>query len=83
MIRLMPRIRNIHMPTNTTFTGFQIGYGKLPFRNTMLVTQTSTQDGSLLHRRPHPRIQPLLTSVSMPWHTKRGVRTPIRANLYT
>lgn len=49
----------------------------------MLVTQLPTQDGSLLHGRPHPRIKPLLPSVSMPRHPKRGVRTPIRANLYT
>lgn len=83
MIRLVPRIRHIHMPANTTFTGLQIGCTKLPFRNVIFVTQTSTQDGSLLHSRPHPRIKPLLTSVSMPRHPERGVRTPIRANLYT
>ena len=83
MIRLMPRIRHIHMAANTPFTGLQIRYGQLPFRNTMPVTQLPTQDGGLLHRRPHPRIKPLLPSISMPWHTERGVRTPIRANLYT
>lgn len=68
MIRLMPRIRNIHMPANTPPTGLQIGHREFPFRNTMLVTQASTQDGGTLNRRPHPRIKPLLTSVSMPWH---------------
>ena len=83
MIRLMPRIRHIHMPANTPFTGLQIGYAKLPFRNTMLVTQTPAQHSGTLHRGPHARIQPLLTSVSMAWHTERGVRTAIRANLYT
>lgn len=83
MIRLMPRIRHISMPAHTPFTGLQIGYAKLPFRNTMLVTQLPTQDGGTLHSGPHPRIQPLLPRVSMPWHTERGVRTPIRANLYT
>ena len=83
MIRLMPRIRNIHMPANTTFTGLQICCTKLPFRNIIFVTQTSTQHSGTLNRGPHPRIKPLLTSVSMTWHTERGVRTPIRANLYT
>ena len=83
MIRLMPRIRHIHMPANTPFTGLQISHRKFPLRNTMLVTQLPAQHRSTLHGRPHLRIQPLLTSVSMPWHTERGVRTPIRANLYT
>lgn len=83
MIRLMPRIRNIHMPTHTPPASLQIGCTKLPFRNIIFVTQTSTQDGGTLHRRPHARIKPLLTSVSMPRHPKRGVRTPIRANLDT
>lgn len=83
MIRLMPRIRNIHMPANTTFTGLQIGYAKLPLRNVIFVTQLPAQHGGLLYSRPHPRIKPLLPSVSMPRHTKRGVRTTIRANLYT
>ena len=83
MIRLVPRIRHIHMAANTTFTGLQIGCTKLPFRNTMLVTQLPTQDSGTLHGRPHARIKPLLPRVSMPWHTERGVRTPIRANLYT
>lgn len=83
MIRLMPRIRNIHMPAHTPPASLQIGSRQFPFRNIIFVTQTSTQDGSLLHRRPHSRIQPLLPRVSMPWHTERGVRTPIRANLYT
>ena len=83
MIRLMPRIRHIHMPANTTFTGLQIGHRQFPFRNTMLVTQLPTQDGGTLHRGPHLRIKPLLPSVSMPRHTERGMRTPIRANLYT
>lgn len=79
----MPRIRHIHVAANTTFTGLQIGCTKLPFRNVIFVTQMSTQDGGTLHRRPHPRIKPLLTSVSMARHTERGVRTPIRANLDT
>ena len=70
MIRLMPRIRHIHMPANTPFTGLQIGCTKLPFRNIIFVTQTSTQDGSLLHRRPHLRVKPLLPSVSMPRYTE-------------
>ena len=83
MIRLMPRIRNIHMPANTPFTGLQIGHRQFPFRNTMLVTQLPAQDSGLLYRGPHPRIQPLLPRVSMPRYTERGVRTPIRANLYT
>lgn len=83
MIRLVPRIRHISMPANTTFTGLQIGHRQFPFRNTMLVTQLPTQDGGTLHRGPHLRIQPLLTSVSMPRHTERSMRTPIRANLYT
>lgn len=70
MIRLMPRIRHISMPAHTPFTGLQIGHRQFPFRNTMLVTQLPTQDGGTLHRGPHPRIKPLLTSVSMPWHTE-------------
>lgn len=49
----------------------------------MLVTQLPAQHRSPLHRGPHLRIQPLLTSVSMAWYPERGVRTPIRANLYT
>lgn len=49
----------------------------------MLVTQTSTQHRRLLHRGPNLGRQPLLPRVSMAWHTKRGVRTPIRANLDT
>lgn len=83
MIRLMPRIRNIHMPANTPFTGLQISHRQFPLRNTMLITQLPTQDGGPLHRGPHPRIKPLLPSVSMPRYTERGMRTPIRANLYT
>lgn len=83
MIRLMPRIRHIHMPANTPFTGLQIGHRQFPFRNTMLVTQLPAQHRSTLHRGPYLRIKPLLTSVSMPRYTERGVRTPIRANLYT
>lgn len=83
MIRLMPRIRHIHMPAHTPPAGLQIGCTKLPLRNIIFVTQTSTQDGGLLHRRPNLRRQPLLPSVSMPRHPKRGMRTPIRANLYT
>lgn len=71
------------MPAHTPPTGLQIGHRQFPFRNTMLVTQLPAQHRSTLHRGPHPRIKPLLTSVSMPWHTERGVRTPIRANLYT
>lgn len=83
MIRLMPRIRHISVPANTPPAGLQIGHRQFSFRNTMLVTQLPTQDGGTLHGGPHPRIQPLLPRVSMPWHTERGVRTPIRANLYT
>lgn len=83
MIRLMPRIRHIHMPANTPPAGLQIGHRQFSFRNTMLVTQLPAQDSRPFHRGPHLRIKPLLTSVSMPWHTERGVRTPIRANLYT
>lgn len=83
MIRLMPRIRHIHMPTHTPPASLQISHRKLPLRNTILVTQLPAQHRGTLHRRPHPRIKPLLPSVSMPWHTERGVRTPIRANLYT
>jgi len=83
MIRLMPRIRNIHVAANTPPASLQIGCTKLPFRNIIFVTQTSTQDGGLLYGRPHPRIKPLLPRVSMPRHPKRGMRTPIRANLYT
>lgn len=83
MIRLMPRIRHIHMPANTPPASLQIGSRQFPFRNTMLVTQLPAQHRGTLHRGPHPRIQPLLPRVSMPRHPKRGVRTPIRANLYT
>lgn len=83
MIRLMPRIRHIHMAAHTPPASLQIGCTKLPLWNIIFVTQTSTQDGGTLNRRPHARIQPLLTSVSMPWHPERGMRTPIRANLYT
>lgn len=83
MIRLMPRIRNIHVATHTPFTGLQIGHRQFPLRNTMLVTQLPAQHRRPFHGRPHLRIQPLLTRVSMPWNTERGVRTPIRANLYT
>lgn len=83
MIRLMPRIRHISVPANTPPTSLQIGYAKLPFRNTMLVTQLPAQHRRPFHRGPHARIQPLLTSVSMAWYPERGVRTPIRANLYT
>lgn len=83
MIRLMPRIRNIHMPADAPPAGLQIGCTKLPFRNIIFVTQLPTQDSGTLHRGPHPRIQPLLPRVSMPRHPERGVRTPIRANLDT
>lgn len=83
MIRLMPRIRHIHVAAHTPPASLQIGCTKLPLWNIIFVTQTSTQDGSLLHGRPHTRIKPLLPSISMPWHPERGVRTPIRANLYT
>lgn len=83
MIRLMPRIRNIHMPANTPPAGLQIGHRELPFRNTMLVTQLSAQHSSFLYCWPHLRGQPLFPSVGMPWHPERGVRTPIGANLYT
>jgi len=83
MIRLMPRIRHIHVATHTPFTGLQIGCTKLPLWNIIFVTQPPAQDSRLLNRRPHARIKPLLPSVSMPRHTERGVRTPIRANLYT
>lgn len=83
MIRLMPRIRNIHMPANTPPASLQIGHRQFPLRNAIFVTQLPTQHSRLLHRRPHARIKPLLTSVSMPRHPKRSMRTPIRANLYT
>lgn len=83
MIRLMPRIRHIHMPAHTPPTSLQIGCTKLPLRNIILVTQLPAQHRRLLHGRPHARIQPLLPSVSMPRHPERCVRTPIRANLYT
>ena len=83
MIRLMPRIRHISMPANTPPASLQIGHRQFPLRNTMLVTQLPAQHRGTLHSRPHPRIKPLLPSVSMPRHTERGVRTPIRANLYT
>ena len=83
MIRLMPRIRHISVPADAPPTSLQIGYAKLPFRNTMLVTQLPTQDGGTLHSGPHPRVKPLLPRVSMAWHPERGVRTPIRANLDT
>ena len=83
MIRLVPRIRNIHMPAHTPPASLQIGCTKLPFRNIIFVTQLPAQHGRLLHGRPHARIKPLPPSVSMPRHTERGVRTPIRANLYT
>lgn len=49
----------------------------------MLVTQPPTQHSGLLHRRPHPRVKPLLPRVSMTRYPKRGVRAAIRANLYT
>lgn len=83
MIRLVPRIRNIHMPANTTFTGLQIGCAKLPLWNIIFVTQLPAQHRGTLNRRPHPRIKPLLPSVSMTRHTERGMRAAIRANLYT
>ena len=83
MIRLMPRIRHISMPADAPPTGLQIGHRQFPFRNAMLVTQLPAQHRSTLHRRPHLRIKPLLPRVSMPWYPERGVRTPIRANLYT
>ena len=83
MIRLMPRIRNIRMPANTTPASLQIGHRQFPFRNIIFVTQLSTQHSRLLHRRPNPGVKPLLPSVSMPWHPERGVRAAIRANLYT
>lgn len=83
MIRLVPRIRNIHMPAHAPSASLQIGCAKLPFRNVIFVTQLTAQDSSLLHRRPRLGRQPLLPSVSMPRHPERGMRTPIRANLYT
>lgn len=83
MIRLMPRIRHIGVAAHTPPASLQIGCTKFPFRNTIFVTQLPAQHRSTLNSRPHPRIKPLLTSVSMPRHTERGVRTPIRANLYT
>lgn len=83
MIRLMPRIRNIYVAAHTPPASLQIGCTKLPFRNIIFVTQMSTQHGSFLHRRPNPGVKPLLPSVSMPWNPERGVRTAIRANLYT
>lgn len=83
MIRLAPRIRNIRMPADAPPTGLQISHRQFPLRNTMLVTQLPAQHRRPCHGRPHPRIQPLPPSVSMAWHPERGVRTPIRANLYT
>lgn len=83
MIRLMPRIRHISMPANAPPARFKIGHRQFPLRNTIFVTQLPAQHRRPLNGRPHPRIQPLLPSVSMPRHTERGVRTPIRANLYT
>ena len=83
MIRLMPRIRHISVPADAPPTSLQIGYRQFPFRNTMLVTQLPTQHSRTLHRGPHLRIKPLLPRVSMARHPERGVRTPIRANLYT
>ena len=83
MIRLMPRICNIHMAAHTPLAGLQIGHRQFPLRNMIFVTQLPAQHGSFLHRGPHLRRQPLLPSISMPRHTERGVRTPIRANLYT
>ena len=68
MIRLMPRIRNIHVAANTPPASLQIGCTQLPFRNIIFVTQTSTQDRGTLHRGPHPGVKPLLPSVSMPWN---------------
>ena len=79
----MPRIRHIHVAAHTPPASLQIGHRQFPFRNTMLVTQLPAQHRGTLHRGPHPRIKPLLTSVSMPWYPKRGVRTAIRANLDT
>ena len=83
MIRLVPRIRHIHMAAHTPPASLQIGSRQFPFRNTIFVTQLPAQHRRTLHRGPHPRIKPLLPRVSMPWHPERGVRTPIRANLYT
>ena len=83
MIRLMPRIRHIGVAAHTPPASLQIGCTKLPLWNIIFVTQTSTQDGGTLNGRPHPRIKPLLTSVSVPWYTERGVRAAIAANLYT
>lgn len=68
MIRLMPRIRHIHMPADAPFTGLQIGHRQFPLRNTMLVTQLPAQHRRPFHGRPHPRIQPLLPRVSMAWY---------------
>lgn len=83
MIRLMPRIRHISMPTDAPPASLQIGYAKLPLWNIIFVTQLPAQHRGTLHCRPHARIQPLLPRVSMAWHPERGVRTPIRANLDT
>jgi len=79
----MPRIRNIHVAAHTPPASLQIGSRQFPFRNIILVTQLSCKNSRLLHGRPHARIKPLLPSVSMSRHPERGVRTPIRANLYT
>lgn len=83
MIRLMPRIRNIHMAAHTPPASLQIGCTKLPFRNIIFVTQLPAQHCGTLHRRPHARIKPLPPRISMPRNPERGMRTPIRANLYT
>ena len=70
MIRLMPRIRDIHVPANTTPASLQISHRKFPLRNTMLVTQLPAQDSGLLYRGPHPRVKPLLPRIGMPWNTE-------------
>lgn len=70
MIRLMPRIRNIHVPANTPPASLQISHRKFPLRNTMLVTQLPAQDSGLLYRGPHPRVKPLLPRIGMPWNTE-------------
>ena len=71
------------MPAHAPPASLQIGCTKLSLRNIIFVTQLTAQHRGTLHSRPHHRIKPLLPSVSMPWHTERGVRTPIRANLDT
>ena len=68
MIRLMPRIRHIHMAAHAPPASLQIGYAKLPLRNIVFITQLPAQHGSFLHRGPHPGVKPLLPSIGVPWN---------------